>query len=843
VKEEGVLDPEELFSGEPKGLTGAEAEEILARTGPNEIFRPAPVNFFAIARHEVTEPMILLLLFVGVVYAILGAEISDAVTIFGIIALLVFAEVWNEYRAKKAIVALGEIAAPKARVIRDGEVREIDSLLVVPGDLLVLSQGTKLAGDGTLLRAVDLQIDESALTGESFPLPKTGGEPIYAGTIIDAGEGLCRVTVTGRKTRLGQIAASAQEIRPPRTRLQLAMKDLAGKLVYISVAMVILITGVGILQGQNPETMFLTGLSLAFATIPEELPIIITMVLGLGAYQLSRNKFLVKKLKAAETLGGTTVIVTDKTGTITEGKMRVVDTFPGDPAAVLKTASLAIPEFSSSPLDEGVRIRARELGIPDSAWPVLHKRDFGNGQRTRALVRLVDGKPVLFVTGAPEEVMAVCSDIPRNAGAALAAETGKGRRVIAVATRDLVSGEEGAPVSSLEHDLRFGGLISFEDPPRPGVAETISRAAAAGIRTIVVTGDHPDTARYIASQVGIGTDSARVVTGKELDAMDDEKLAIILDTVPIYARATPEHKFRIVRMLQEKGEIVAVTGDGINDALALKGADIGIAMGVRGTDVARDAAEVILADDNYITIIRGIFEGRKFFENLRKGIVYYLSIKTALVLIFLIPVFAALPLPFAPIQIILLELFMDLGASAGFVAEPAEAGIIFRRPHRREEKVIDHPTIARVLTKGTILFAVVISVYLSAISAGFPFVLVQTSAITAWIFGHIVLAYLSRSESRMIPETGLFSNPVINLWGLVAIGTLLAGIYVPALHAPLNLGTLPPQLVFYIAVGVTAGIVLADGVRRWIFAGLYPGTGGINGNRMHSGKEHKRASD
>jgi Ca2+-transporting ATPase len=839
VNEEEFSDPEEPHSAEPKGLTETEAEEILARTGPNEIFRPTPVNFFAIARHEVTEPMILLLFFVGVVYAILGTEISDAVTIFVVIALLVFAEVWNEYRAKKAIVALGEIAAPKARVIRDGKVREIDALLVVPGDILVLSQGTKLAGDGTILRAIDLQVDESALTGESFPVPKTEGKPNYAGTIVVAGEGLSHVIVTGGKTRLGEIAASTEEIRPPRTRLQLAMKDLAGKLVFISVAIVILITVVGILQGQNPETMFLTGLSLAFATIPEELPIIITMVLGLGAYQLSRNKFLVKKLKAAETMGDTTVIVTDKTGTITEGKMRVVATFPTDQTSVLRIASLSVPEFSFSPLDTEVMDRARALGIPDPTSPILHKRDFGNGQKTRALIRMVEGKPVLFITGAPEDVIAVCREIPGDVAGTLAAETRKGRRVIAVASRDLSSGETLIPVSSLEHDLNLGGLISFEDPPRPGVLETISRAAAAGIRTIIVTGDHPDTARYIASQVGIGPDPVRVLIGKELDAMDDHELNNILDSVSVFARATPEHKYRIVKVLQEMGEIVAVTGDGINDALALKGADIGIAMGVRGTDVARDAAEVILADDNYITITRGIFEGRKFFENLQKGIVYYLSIKTALILIFLLTVFAALPLPFSPIQIILLELFMDLGASAGFVAEPAEAGIITRMPHHREEKIISQPIVARILTKGIILFSVVIAVYLSAISAGYPFVLVQTSAISAWIFGHIVLAYLSRSEVRIIPETGFFSNPVMNLWGLAAIATLLAGIYLPALQAPLNLGPLPPQVVVYIAVGVTAGIILADGVRKLIFGRLYPETKwGTSGNGMQARNAH-----
>ncbi|MDD1651684.1 MAG: HAD-IC family P-type ATPase, partial [Methanomicrobiales archaeon] len=294
------------MSDEGTGLSDAEAGELLEKTGPNQIFRAEPVDFFRITRHEVTEPMILLLIVVGIVYALLGTEITDALTIFAIIILLVFAEVWNEYRAKKAIAALTEIAAPRARVIREGRVREIDALGVVPGDLLVLDQGTKVAADGILLRAVDLELDESALTGESFPSRKEPGSPVHAGTVVLGGEGTARVTATGGRTRLGEIAASAQSIRPPKTRLQLAMKALAGTLVYIAVGLVLLIVFLGILQGQDPRVMVLTGLSLAFATIPEELPIIITMVLGLGAYRLSRSNFLVKKIKAAETLGSAT---------------------------------------------------------------------------------------------------------------------------------------------------------------------------------------------------------------------------------------------------------------------------------------------------------------------------------------------------------------------------------------------------------------------------------------------------------------------------------------------------------------------------------------------------------
>jgi len=803
------------MNDETPGLTEAQAAENLRNEGQNEIFRPAAVNFFTIARHEVTEPMILLLLFVGVVYALFGREITDAITIFAIIALLIVAEVWNEFRAKKAIASLGEIAAPKARVKRDAAIRTIDAREVVPGDLLILAQGTKVAADGMLVRVVDLQVDESALTGESFPVGKNPGDPVYAGTIVVAGEGIVKVSLTGKKTRLGRIAASTQEIKPPKTRLQLAMKGLAGTLVYIAGFLVIAITVIGILRGQDPGVMFLTGLSLAFATIPEELPIIITMVLGLGAYRLSRNNFLVKKLKAAETLGDTTVIVTDKTGTITEGRMQVAATVPpGDPG-VIRQALLAIPDLTANPIDTGIRAAAQAAGIVPENPPVLHKRDFGDGRRTRALVRDIGGLPVLFLTGAPEEVFSRCSDVPEEAGAAFRAATEKGMRVIAVASRPLAAGET-MPGPGTEQGLTLTGLVLFSDPPREGVKETIARASAAGIRTVMVTGDHPATAQHIAQIVGIRNETDRTVTGDELEKMSDEELQALVRTVTVVARATPEHKYRVVRALQQDGEIVAVTGDGINDALALKGADIGIAMGIRGTDVARDAAEVVLADDNYITITRGIYEGRKFFQNLKKGIVYYLSIKTALVLIFLLPVIAALPLPFSPIQIILLELFMDLGASAGFVAEPGEPAVIARRPARRSENVIDRRTTTTIIAKGVLLFAVVTAVYLVAVSLGYPFVLIQTCAIAAWFFGHIAMAYCSRSEERLIPESGLFANRVINLWGAGAIAMLLAGSYLPFLQQPLNLAPLAPQALGAIAVGVSAVIVLGEAVRRFV---------------------------
>jgi Ca2+-transporting ATPase len=794
-----------------RGLSQDEAKKRLEEYGTNEIYRRQKISFLGIARHEITEPMILLLLFIGVVYSIWG-EPFDAITIIVVIILLVTVEVNNEYRAKKAIAALADIAAPKARVIRDGAIAEIDALAVVSQDLLVLTAGTKVAADARIHRSIGLQVDESALTGESFPVGKASNDEIFAGTIIVAGEGDAEVLATGINTRLGKLAATAQSIRPPRTRLQLEMKSLAGKLVYIAAFFTILITVVGILKGNDLRTMILTGLSLAFATIPEELPIIITMVLGLGAYQLSKRNFLVKQLKAAETLGTTTAIVTDKTGTLTENKMRITAVNPPEESEVLSKALRAIPPYSVSPIDQAIEERTESLGIVPGDTEILRQREFGDGRKTRSVLRR-DGQVILYVSGAPEEIFSLCHEVPKEVQHYLSEETDQGRRVIAVAFRIIPPEESDHDLLDLEKDLNLGGLISFEDPPRKGVKETITRVAEAGIRTIMVTGDHPGTAQAIAREVGIFRSEGRLLTGQDLDRIGETELQTMVKAVSVFARTTPDHKYRIVKALQKDGEVVAVTGDGINDALALRGADIGIAMGIRGTDVAKDAADVVLADDNYITIANGIFEGRKFADNLRKGIRYYLSIKSALIMIFLLPVFAGVELPFAPIQIIVLELFMDLGASAGFVAEPAEGDIYHRLPRNPKEGVLSRSVVGDILINGILLFAAVMIVYFVAGWYGANPSAVQTYAFSAWIFGHIALAYVSRTERSSLRDIGFFSNRIINLWAVSAIAFLLAAIYLPALNAAIKLQQVPAPVILLIAL-VTSGIIGLVGVRK-----------------------------
>lgn len=787
---------------EDSGLSSSEAAKRLAQFGPNRAKKPSEVSFLAIAKEEVQEPMILLLLVVGFFYTLWG-KLEDAVTIFVVIALLVFAEVWNEYRAKKAITALSRLAAPKTKVLRDGKVVEIETEKIVPGDILILASGTRVAADCRLLSSFSLQFDESSLTGESFPAEKAAGTEAYAGTLVVSGEGKAEAFATGAGTKMGKIAALAQEIKPPRTPLQLAMKSLTKTLVWVALFFSVSIPLLGILRGNDLRTMLLTGLALAFATIPEELPIIITMILGLGSYKLSNEKFLVKKIKAAEVLGDATVILTDKTGTITENRMRVVSVFPEKAQEeALAAAAASLTELSLSPTDRALSEKARELGIGPDQREILRERSFGDGRKTRAILRKSRNGLELSVIGAPEEILAMADGRKDDFLRAIEKEAANGRRVIAVATKEVHSYEKDKPFSELEKGVTIAGLLSLEDPPREGVKNTIALARQAGIRTIMVTGDHPRTAAFIASEVGIP--SGKVIAGDELDRMSDADLQKAVKETSVFARTTPEHKYRLVNALHRNGEVVAVTGDGVNDTLALKSADIGVAMGIKGTDAAKEAADAVLANDNFVTIGHAIFEGRKFFDNLGKGVKYYLSVKVALVLVFLLPILLGLAFPFAPIQIIVLELFMDLAASAGFVAEPAEKAI-FTRPPRSPKQEFLNPLLGGIAVSGTCLFAAVTFTYGYALWQGIPLAQAQSMAFVAWMLGHILLAFVSRSGKEPLFSLGLLSNTLMNWWASAVFGFLLLALLIPQIGTNLKLAPLTiEQLAIILAISLLA---------------------------------------
>jgi len=817
-----------------RGLTDQEAAQRLNQYGKNSLIEEHEIRFLGILREEITEPMILLLIAVGVLYSILGS-LTDALTIIVIIIVLVLAEVWNEYRAKRSISALKQLAPPTALVLRNGQLVEVQTSLLVPGDILLLKVGQRIPADARLLEAYGLEVDESSLTGESFPVSKDPSvvmpsetripdqtNMLFTGTVITRGRGKALVTSTGLKTELGRISGITRAAREPKTALQLAMKQLSKTLVWVALFFAILIPVLSYVRGLQPSPgeAVLYGLSLAFVVIPEELPIIITMVLGVGSYALSRKGAIVKRLRAAETLGTVTVIATDKTGTITENEMRVehlyfdgkvtsTGDFKENEKAALRTALLASDAIRNNaptatlgnPMAQAIQERLKQAQVDVQAfskdWILKNELSFDVKRKLGSYVYQFGSSQIVLSSGAPEKILensnciliggeeSPLTDALRSEMLmAIAQMARSGERLLAFGYHRLPTDSDSNKVN-LEQNIVFVGIVGFIDPPRKEVKGAIETCQAAGIKVIMITGDHPETARTIASQVGIN--SINVLTGDEITKMTDADLKEALKDTFVFARATPEDKLRLVRLLKENGEVVAVTGDGINDAPALKEAHIGVAMGIRGTDVAKESASMILTDDNFATIETAIKEGRKLFSNLRKGVRYYLACKVALVSIFLVPILLGIPLPFAPIQIIVLELFMDLAASATFVAEPEEAGSMQKPPIDPKEKFLNKPMLKRLFLGALSLFFAVTATYLFAYYTTTDVNYARTVAFATWMFGHIFLAFNFRSEQEPLIKEGLLSNKVMLLWALLAFVTLLVGTSLPPIQTALQI--------------------------------------------------------
>ncbi|MGD0353531.1 MAG: cation-transporting P-type ATPase [Dehalococcoidia bacterium] len=821
------------------GLSQAEAKKRLNQFGDNRLTIERTVSLWGVFKEEIKEPMIVLLLIVGIIYSIWG-QARDAITIFVIIIALVFVEIFTEYRAKKGIAALRKFSQPTVTLLRDGLYQSIPTTDVVKGDIAILEVGEIIPADIRIISSFGLQTNESALTGESTPVAKYDkilphdavlaerNNMIFAGTTITRGRGTGVVTATGMATELGRITGLVVEAKEPRTSLQQSMKQLAGLLVWVAVSFSILIPIAGIIQHKPLKDMILTGLSLSFATIPEELPIIITMVLGVGALALSRKNVLIRRLSTAETLGDVTTIVTDKTGTITENRMTLAristDTtsksFAGDSLSPSDLLLLRIGLLTSctritsggcnsdDPMEAAIIEAAKTAGIiPEEQLAKFNLQtefSFDNERKMMSAIFRQNGESVVYAKGAPEIIMARSSRIMqglserkktdqdneavRNTIESMASQA---MRVIAFAYKKV---EDGANIaqSEAEDSLVFVGLAGLVDPLRPGVIEAFKTTKEAGIRTIIVSGDYPLTVQKVASQVGIDSGGS-LITGGELDRMDDRALKDKLKEVSLFARTTPEQKLRIVRLLQESGEIVGVTGDGINDAPALKSANVGIAMGETGTEVAREAAGMILADDSFSSITAGVREGRKIFDNLKKGVAYYLSVKIALVLTFLIPLLLNIPFPFSPIQIILLELFMDLAASTTFVVEPMEPGTMQRPPREQKEKFINGSMLTNISVGSISLAAAVLINYLLVWYRGWGAVQAQTIAFATWLIGHIFLAVTMRSHREPIWKIGILSNKAMLVWAATALAFLILVTNLSIAQAPLKLTTLNPN--------------------------------------------------
>lgn len=773
-----ALSPEETLRAlatTPQGLSSAEARRRLAHFGPNRLAQVPPPNPLLILLHQFASPLIVVLGLAAVVAGALG-EWVDASVIVAALAINALFGFIQEWRAESAIRSLMRYLSPKARVLRDGVEQIVESEHLVPGDIVLLESGMRVPADLRLLATVALMIDESVLTGESVPVAKRP-EPVdrdtpvadrtcmaYLGTIVTSGRGRGVVVATGTRTEVGRIAAVAQrEVAPP-TPLQQQLARFARTVALVVLAGILSIGAIGLARGDDLATLLTFAVGAAVAIVPEDLPVILTIVLAVSVQRMARRNAIVRHLPAVETLGSTTVIGSDKTGTLTENRMtaRLVwaagqeqdlsaTETPCDPAArtppplerasfrklreqrtahelVLLGGALANEaqlgaSTSDGEAESGVGdptdlalLRAAQQLLGDvtllrQRFQTLALLPFEPERRFAAILCATGERPILFVKGAPERILDMCAywlsehglvPIDRQAIAdAAAALARRGFRVLGVAAGETEKQDESA-FANLE-GLVFLGLVALWDPPRAGVKEAIARCHAAGIRVLMITGDHAGTAAAIAAELGIAPPGSPVLTGRDLAHLDDETLRERVRTVNVYARVEPEQKLRIVRALQSLGETVAVTGDGVNDAPALRAADVGVAMGRSGTDVAREAADIVLADDNFVTIAAAVEEGRAATDNLRKATFFLLSTGAATAVILPTALFLGLPLPFYPAQLLWLNLVTNGIQDIALAVEPKERDLMHRRPRPRREGILSALLWERVALSGVVM--------------------------------------------------------------------------------------------------------------------------------------------
>ncbi len=817
------------------GLTEVQAATLLASAGPNRVRRRRAEPWWKEFFESFTEPLQLLLVAVAVLSFVFG-ELPDALAILGVILLCAGLETFSEQRASRGIAALETLSAPQARVLRDMIVRTVPSEQVVPGDVLVLEAGDVVTADARLLDAHGLRVDESALTGEATSAAKSAtpvpagtdlaerSSVLFAGASVVDGQGRAVVVGTGADTELGRLGRSVQEQTEPRTPLQAAMAELARLVLVLAVVVSVAVPLLGVLfAGQRAADMLLTGLTLAFATVPEELPILVTVLLAVGGLQLARRGALLRRLSVGEALGAVTYLLTDKTGTLTVNQLTLAQVH-GERRRVLAVAWAAQggPEADSrEPMDAAIAEAAGALpgtappGQLVAVWP------FDSDRKRVSRAWVTDGHAWLAVGGAPEAVFAVAAAGEAEKWEPVVAElSAAGHRVIAYASRDLpaqqaaglATGDQPSP-GEAERDLIVAGLGVFDDPLREGVPEAVAELQTAGVATVVVTGDHPATGRAVAAAAGL-PDGATLRGGAALAGIDDAELAGRLVDGTVIGRATPADKLRLVRLLQNRGQVVAVTGDGVNDAPALAAADVGVAMGRRGTDLARQAAGLVLTDDAYPTVVRAVEKGRSVTSQLRRAVAFYLGAKVALVSAMVIGLLAGYPVPFAPVQIVLLELFMDLGASVAFVSEPVAPAAMLRPPRPRTARFVD-AAFGRALASVALTLTVAVApTYLLLSRAGTDLGQARAGAVFAWLAGHALIAWTLRAR----PGLPWRANPAFPAWAASALGTACVLTLTPAAALVRLQALTSTQLLT--AAGCTAlAVTLAALARRLSRAG------------------------
>jgi len=790
---------ERLGANASTGLTQDQTSSRLAEFGPNELEPSQKTSIWRLLWDGAREPFVVLLFVAGCLAIALG-EVRDGLLVLVILAPIVGAGVATEYRGEKALEALRDAAAPVARVRRDGTVADVPTRDLVPGDIVLLRTGDVVPADLRLIRADALAFNRSVLTGESLPEPATADpDPVgaaladrhsiaYGGTAVVAGRGEGVVVATGLRTEFGRISQALAGRERRRSPLQREMDRLVRILFVVAIALITIVVGLGFMRGQEAGKNLLAGISAAIAAIPEEPPALVAVVLGLGAYRLMKMKVLVRRLSAQETLGSVDLIVTDKTGTLTENKLaltaiRTPEGAVEDSGSVVELATLAVraeedawsvvtgskPGSFSRSLFGFLSEQAVVLDLDPqdlmSADPVSDERPYS---RTRARRRQADGREVEeeLALGAPEAVLDMCSNLPsaEREGWKDLIESGAeaGERLLLLARCP-----EGGRWSPL-------GVLAFADRIRPGIREAMALATAAGIQPMVVTGDHPTTAAAIAADAGLP--NQHVVTGSELATWDDERLTAELPTLNIVARAIPEQKLRIVDVARAAGRTVAVTGDGVNDAPALNHADVAVAMG-SGTAVAREASDLVLGDDSFVTLMYGLREGRRLVANVQKGLVFLVSTHVAMLGFILIATVAGFGQPLLPIQILWLEVFIDLLTAVSFEGEAEEPGTMQRPPRSRTKPLLDWAILGRICLAGG--FSAFAALYL--IEQHSPdFTHARWLAYTALVIGQVVRANANRSLSY--PVILRRPNMMLLAGGVVCVAVQIVIPYVPALQ-------------------------------------------------------------
>jgi Ca2+-transporting ATPase len=740
--------PRSGLIGFAPGLSANEARQRLETVGPNEIRRAARPSRVRMLLRQLASPLIWLLLAAAVVSAVLG-EVADAVAIAVIVIVNAVVGFFQEQRAENALEALRTLTAPRARVRRDGRQTVVPAAEVVPGDVLLLEAGDVVAADAHLLEANRLATNEAPLTGESAPVEKdaraaAGDVPlaerrdsIFLATSVATGTGVAEVTATGMATELGKVANLLETAEESETPLQRRLARVSRALLVMCLGIVTVTAVVGLARGRGLLEVFMSAVSLAVAAVPEGLPAIVTIALAIGVQRMSQRNVLIRRLPAVETLGSATVICTDKTGTLTTGVMTVRELWGEDHHALLAAAAACCDAElaadgrtgAGDPTEIALLAAAAQRGIDRAAIerdrPRRHVAPF-DSERKRMSIARADG--VLYVKGAPEMLLPLC--VAGTAGAAEANRemAARGLRVLGVAVGTGVD----------EKDLRFLGLTAIADPPRTEAIAAVAAARAAGIRTVMITGDHPVTAHAIARELGIlrdGEDPAERV----------------------HARATPEQKLRIVRDWKRRGAVVAMTGDGVNDAPALREAHIGIAMGKAGTEVTREASDMVLADDNFASIVAAVREGRGIFDNIRKTLVYLLTGNSAELAVMLVAAIAGLPLPLLPLQLLWINLITDGLPALALVMDPPDPDALRRPPRSPEEPMLGRREWTRTLVTGALEAAVVLGVFVWTLRREGEGA-ARALAFDTLVVSELCRAFAARSPTRLFAQVGVFTN-------------------------------------------------------------------------------------